>query len=129
MKKIILVLFLAAPLLFAQSSAKQNEIEKNLIAGVKSGNLGLKVSSMYQLGEMRSSKAVIPMMEVLKSDNEPSARIMAAMSLFKIGDARGIFAIEQAVKFDDNEQVKKMCQVFVNMKNTQNKTLPEVDKK
>ena len=77
--------------------------------------MGLKVSSAYYLGEIESQKAVIPLMGILKSDKNPEARIMAALALFKIGNEKGMFAVQQAVKFDDNEQVKKMCEIFYNM--------------
>lgn len=90
-------------------------VEQNYLEGVKSDNLGLKISASYYLGERKSSKAVIPLMSILKSDKSPEARVMAALSLFKIGDERGIYAIKQAVKFDDNEWVKKMCNIFYQM--------------
>ena len=54
-------------------------------------------------------------MNILHTDKSPEARIMAALSLFKIGDERGIYAIKQAVQFDDNEWVKKMCNIFYQM--------------
>ena len=76
-------------------------VDQNYLEGVKADNLGLKISASYYLGERKSSKAVIP--------------LMAALSLFKIGDERGIYAIKQAVTFDDNEWVKKMCNIFYQM--------------
>ena len=90
-------------------------VDQNYLEGVKADNLGLKISASYYLGERKSSKAVIPLMSILKSDKSPEARIMAALSLFKIGDERGMYAIKQAVKFDDNEWVKKMCNIFYQM--------------
>jgi len=44
-----------------------------------------------------------------------AARIMAALSLYKIGNERGIFAIKQAIQFDADEQVKKMCSILYQM--------------
>ena len=90
-------------------------VDQNYLEGVKADNLGLKISASYYLGERKSSKAVIPLMSILKSDKSPEARVMAALSLFKIGDERGIYAIKQAVTFDDNEWVKKMCNIFYQM--------------
>ena len=91
------------------------DIDKNLIIGVESGNLGLKVSASYYLGERKSSRGVIPLMNTLHTDESVEARIMAALSLFKIGDERGIFAVKRAIEFDDNEQVRKMCAIFYQM--------------
>jgi hypothetical protein len=39
-------------------------------------------------------------------------RIIAALSLYKIGDSRGIFAIRQAIKFDESKRVSKLCDKF-----------------
>jgi hypothetical protein len=84
----------------------------NLINGVNSGNQGLRMSSTYFLGEMKSDEAVIPLMRILKSNENEEERIMAALSLSKIGDSRGIFAIKQAITFDNSERVKKLCSIF-----------------
>lgn len=40
---------------------------------------------------------------------------MAALSLFKIGDSRGIFEIRKSAKSDSSETVRKMCGIFYNM--------------
>jgi len=92
-----------------------DSIDLNYLQGVKTENAGLRISASYYLGERKSNKAVIPLMNILHKDKSPEARIMAALSLFKIGDERGIYAIKQAVQFDDNEWVKKMCNIFYQM--------------
>lgn len=84
----------------------------NLMIGIQSENQGLRISSSYFLGELKSDEAVIPLMRILKSDDNEESRIMAALSLVKIGDSRGIFAIKQAANFDSSERVKKMCSIF-----------------
>jgi HEAT repeat protein len=93
----------------------EESIDQNYLEGLKSENLGLKISASYYLGERKSSEAVIPLMKILKSDKSPEARVTAALSLYKIGDERGIYAIKQAVEFDSNEWVKKMCKIFYQM--------------
>ena len=80
--------------------------------GIHSDNEGLVMSSSYFLGELKSDEAVIPLMKILKSDVNEEARIMAGLSLSKIGDSRGIFAIKQAIRFDKSERVKRMCVNF-----------------
>jgi hypothetical protein len=84
----------------------------NLLNGINSGNQGLRMSSAYFLGELKADEAVIQLMKILKSDENEEARIMAGLSLLKIKDSRGIFAIKQAVEFDDSERVRKMCSIF-----------------
>ncbi|MBK7497796.1 MAG: HEAT repeat domain-containing protein [Ignavibacteriales bacterium] len=85
---------------------------ENLLNGVNSGNHGLRMSSAYFLGEIKADEAVIPLMKILKNDQNEEARIMAALSLLKIGDLRGLFAIKRTIQFDDSERVKKMCSIF-----------------
>ena len=80
--------------------------------GINSDNQGLRMSSAYLLGEFKSDEAVIPLMKILKSDDNEESRIMSALSLLKIGAARGIFAIKQAIQFDESERVRKMCSIF-----------------
>lgn len=83
---------------------------KSLVSGINSDNYGLRTSCAYLIGELKLSEAVIPLMRMLKNDVHEEARIMAALSLFKIGDARGIFAVKQAIRFDASQRVSKMCE-------------------
>ena len=117
--KILVLSFFCAAFSYPQDSSKatsnSGESEVNYLVGVKSDNSGLRASSAYYLGEMKSEKAVIPLMEILRTDTSASTRIMAALSLYKIGDARGLHAIKQAIRFDSDEQVKKMCGLLTQM--------------
>ncbi|RJP72987.1 MAG: HEAT repeat domain-containing protein [Ignavibacteriales bacterium] len=87
-------------------------IENNLMNGLSSDNLGLRLSSAYYLGEYKSEKAVLPLIKMLHSEKEESARIQAALSLVKIGNAKGIFMVKQAAKFDDSQRVRNLCNKF-----------------
>jgi len=95
-----------------QTSAKKDCIIKSLLLGVESENLGLQSSAAYMLGEFCCDKAVIPLLKILHNSPYEEMRIMAALSLYKIGDSRGIFAIKQAIKFDDSKWVSKLCDKF-----------------
>ncbi len=83
--------------------------EQNFLVGLNSSNDGLKTSSAYNLGVLNSDKAVIPLLKMLRNDEKECNRIMAALALYKINDARGINAIKQRIRFDDCERVRKMC--------------------
>ncbi len=114
---LVLILTLTAfgmenPITAKSSSINRDLIIANLMNGIHSDNQGLVISSSYFLGELKSDEAVIPLMKILKSDINEEARIMAALSLSKIGDSRGIFAVKQAISFDKSERVKKMCSNF-----------------
>ncbi len=107
-----------ATLSYASGNADQmaeekfNMAEVNLLIGLQSDNLGLRESSAYMLGELKSGKAVIPLMNILRSEERMSSRVVAALALCRIGDARGVFAVKQAAKFDDNEFVQQKCAWF-----------------
>ena len=71
MKKSISLLLLSySLLLYSLSYASQlmpvsyQQIEDNLIVGVLSDNLGLRISSAYFLGEIKSEKAIIPLLKM-----------------------------------------------------------------
>ena len=118
---IVVFVVLSSGLIYSQDSItvvpkiSEGDIDLNYLQGVEADNLGLKISSAYYLGERQSTKAVIPLLKVLKQDSSAEARITAALALFKIGDDRGIFAIKRASEFDNNELVRKMCAIFYQM--------------
>lgn len=87
-------------------------VEANLLKGVESENFGLRTSSALMLGEIQSSKAVFPLMRMLKYEDDERARIAAALSLYKIGDPVGIYAVKQQARFDSSERVRKLCALF-----------------
>lgn len=99
---------------FPTSSSSLNETayEENLLIALNSNNTGLTVNAAQKLGEIKSSKAVLPLMKTLKSSENVEERIAAAQSLIKIGDLRGIFAVKQASVYDENERVRKLCRIF-----------------
>lgn len=96
----------------AKTVVSQEVIELNLLNGVESGNDGLQLSSAYFLGEMKSAKSVIPLMKLLHESKDESVRIMAALSLIKIGDSRGVYAVQQQGRFDESDHVRTMCRHF-----------------
>ncbi len=96
-----------------KSSYDKNAAEKNLLVGLASDNLGLRESCAFMLGEIGSSKAVIPLMAMLHDGNETS-RVVAALALTRIGDARGVYAVKQAAKFDPSERVQKLAAWYYN---------------
>lgn len=100
------------PVAAKKKSFNRDLVIKNLLIGVNSDNQGLKLSSGYYLGELKSDEAVISLMNILKNSENSEERIMAALSLSKIGDARGIYAVKQAIKFDESERVRKLCSLF-----------------
>jgi hypothetical protein len=114
--EIVFLLFLTAQI-FSQGNTEKNISSKeccvkSLLQGVKSDNLGLQAGSTYMLGELCCGKSVIVLMDILHNNPSEEVRILAALSLYKIRDSRGIFAIKQEMKFDESERVRLMCEKF-----------------
>lgn len=85
---------------------------KTLRQGLYSENLGLQAGCVYMIGELRCQRSVICLMKLLHDSSSEEMRILAALSLYKIGDSRGIFAIKQAIRFDESERVQRLCETF-----------------
>ena len=84
-------------------------VEDNLFIGMSTENPGLQRGCVLMLGEMLSQRAVIPLMEVLHNNADENMRIAAAWALCKIGDARGVYAVKMAVKYDECTKVQTSC--------------------
>lgn len=95
-----------------QSNSSYNTIEANYMEGLKSDNLGLRMSCAYFLGELRSSNAVIPLMKILNTEKHEGLRIIAAWSLIKIGDPRGIYLVKSQSETCEDCSVQSMCAYF-----------------
>ncbi len=116
---ILLLVFLTFEANFAHfrpkaiTHVKQNTVE-SLLDGLNSENIGLKSSSAYMIGELQLSQAIIPLMKMLRESKNEDLRIVAALALYKIGTPMAIYAVKQAIKFDDSERVSKHCASFYN---------------
>lgn len=100
---------------FSKFTKEQLEkIENNLLIGLDSENSGLKISCAYFLGEIKSEKALIPLMAMLREGACDEEKIVAALSLYKINNARGLYQVKGAARFSDSERVRRMCDIFYN---------------
>jgi HEAT repeat protein len=95
--------------------AKYDLAVQNLLKGVSSDNIGLRRSSIYQLGQLEAQDGVIPLMRVLRSCTDEGCRVAAAWALCKIGDDRGVYAVKQAVRFDDSRKVQLHSAWYYNL--------------
>ena len=92
----------------------QELTEETLLNGLTGENCGVQAGAMYMLGDLKVEKAVIPLMSILKSAPDDHARIIAALALCKIGDARGTFAVKRAALFDSSDHVRLVCSWYYN---------------
>lgn len=87
-------------------------IEQNRLIGLASDNEGVRISAAFNLGEMKSQKAVVPLMKQLRDGTSEEERIIAALSLIKIGDPRGAFMVGRTAKYCDCEKLSYFCEKF-----------------
>lgn len=115
-KSIIFLLLLVSSFTFASDKNKSqaSAIEQNLLTGINSENRGLRLSSAYFLGEIKSNKAIIPLLAMLHNSEDCSAKQVAALALYKINSERGMYAIKEAIKFEEHSQTRKICKILYN---------------
>ena len=95
-----------------QNTSAKEACVKTLLEGINSDNHGLMAGCAYMLGEICCDKSVIKLLGILHDNPSEELRILAALSLYKIGDSRGLYAIKQAIRFDESERVSKLCEKF-----------------
>lgn len=95
-----------------KSSAEMEACFQTLHQGLISDNEGLKAGCVYMIGELKCQRSVIVLLGILHNSPSEELRILAALSLFKLRDSRGLYAIKQAIKYDESERVQRMCNIF-----------------
>ena len=104
----------AFPPVESRASLMRDLTEKTLLNGMNCENCGLRASAEFMLGDLKVQKAVIPLMSILKGADDEQGRIIAALSLCKIGDARGVYAVKRAAQYDNSDRVRLICSWYYN---------------
>lgn len=120
--KTIIALFAAALVVLSPVLAGEHETTtfdravavKNLLNNLNSENKGVRESSASMLGDLKAEEGAMPLIAMLQNDPNESSRIVAALSLSKIGEARGTSAVRQAVRSDESRLVRLLCAWFTN---------------
>lgn len=94
------------------NSSEMEACFETLQQGLTSDNLGVQAGCAYMVGELCCQRSVVCLLKLLRSSPSEELRILAALSLYKIGDSRGIYAIKQAIRFDESERVSRLCEKF-----------------
>ena len=136
MKSRIILFAVSLILLFSFQILPQETADQNLLAkeacfktlqqGLSSDNIGLQAGCTYMVGELCCQRSVICLMKLLHNSSSEELRILAALSLYKIGDSRGIYAIKQSIRFDESKRVQRMCEIFYKAY-IQEKSIDDVD--
>lgn len=112
----VLVLTALVFLLSGNLNAQNNNVkfdEKaigNLITGIKSDNEGLKRNSIYFAGKYKVEETVEVLTGQLKTEKDAANKILIALSLYQIGNSKGLEVVNQTAKTETDERVKAMCE-------------------
>jgi hypothetical protein len=109
---LLLLSFQILPQEIAVQNTSKDACVKTLLEGLQTENRGLKAGCTYMLGELCCDRGVITLLDILHNCSSEELRILAALSLYKIGDSRGIFAIKQSIKYDESDRVSRLCEKF-----------------
>ncbi len=100
------------------SAEKKSAIANNLVKAINSENTGLHTSGAIVLADLinesymdrgDASKAMIPLLRLLKNGETEKERIAAAVALYQLGNPIGIFQLGGVARFDDNKKVAAVC--------------------
>jgi HEAT repeat protein len=120
MKNLVLTIVLLSLVLLASANAQRpergfsvNEI-KNLTTAIQSENYGLKRSAIYLAGKYEMEEVSDVLIQELKKSNDPSTRILIALSLYKIGTEAGLEAVNYLSSHDINKEVRRISVAILN---------------
>jgi hypothetical protein len=92
-------------------------IEKNILANLRSDVLEIKSSTIQLIIELHNSNTnidldvtVIPLLDILKTSEEPELRIYSALALYYLQSELGKFAVSRRIEYDESDRVSRMCQ-------------------
>ncbi|MFA6541914.1 MAG: HEAT repeat domain-containing protein [Bacteroidota bacterium] len=87
--------------------------EQNYIAGLQSGNTGVRHSAATFIAEYQLTGAESNLISLLQKDKVEQVRMTAAAALIRIGNDEGRKAVEDAVVYDGSEKVAKFCEELI----------------
>jgi len=90
------------------SEEEYDHIETNLLIGIKTNNTGLQTSCAYFLGEMKSDRAMIPLLKLVTNGETEESRIIAALSLYKIESKIGMYRLKGLSQTDESKLARKV---------------------
>lgn len=85
----------------------------NLLMGIRSDNLGLRRSAIYLSGLYGVTETVPALIEQLKKEENADMKVLTALVLYILEDPKGIEAVEELYRKDDNIRVKRMSKAIL----------------
>jgi len=111
---IVILVFAAAEISTAQVkyAYNNNKLEKKVIANyvmaLMSDNAGLRNSAIKIVSENKLDEVVDALIYVLKNDNSESSKVMAAVTLYQIGNPRGTNAVYNSELWNESKFMDKI---------------------
>ena len=102
------------------SQAQVDRTERIIAKGLESPDTSEQVDAVMKLHRMCGivpghdwDRCIIPLMRILNGeDNQPPARLLAAMVLHELRTERGDFAISRNALFTEDARVKRYCTIL-----------------
>ena len=117
MKKLNVMIVLAITMLFAVSmlatAADLSKENKELITKLTSEKDEVRLEAAKKLGDNKCCEAIDPLVKILKNDKQFAARIVAATSLYKIGDKKVLPVLKEQLKADKNQTVRTVLEGII----------------
>ena len=117
MKKSGIMTVLALMMVFALniivSAADLSKENKELIQKLSSEKYEARLEAAQKLGNNKCCEAIDPLIKVLKNDKKYNARIVAAYSLYKIGDKKVLPVLKEHLKAEKNQTVKTVIEGII----------------
>ena len=108
---LVLTVFLSSALMAHPQGDK--EYDQYLIKSLQDENLGIRSSAAQLLGERKVVEAVEPLMKMLATEENSSARIVIAMALFQIGNEKALPTLKKVAAKDKNKTVRQVVTAIV----------------
>jgi len=106
--------FAIGPVFFTSPRVTKDFIEKCYLNGINSDNEGVRKSAAIFLGYMKSKQAVLPLMKMMRDEQNDESRILAALALIRIGDSQGVYMVGRTALFNSSDRVKRVAEKFYN---------------
>ena len=102
---VLTFLLLFSVISFASANEK-HAYNQYLMKSLDDENIGRRASAAMLLGDNIVYEAVVPLMKMLKTEKDFRVRIVAAVSLFKVGNPSIVPQLKEVYKKEKNKTVK-----------------------
>ncbi|OQX88842.1 hypothetical protein B6D60_00915 [candidate division KSB1 bacterium 4484_87] len=104
---VLLMMLMVVSIGMAKDSSNTNA--KKLIKYLNDDNVGVRSSAAQLLGEEKEKDAVMPLIQMLERERNFRVRIVAAVALHQIGDAKALPVLKRLAKNDPNKTVRRVA--------------------